>query len=130
MACAGEQLQAELAIPESGVGRIQAGQGVKLLYDAFPYQRYGIKYGTLRWISPASLSPAFRALVDIQDKEIAAGGQPRQLIPGMSGKAEIVIGRRSLISYIFEPINQLKESLSEASESSASASSDNTPNQK
>src|SRR5262249_38525631 len=38
LACANERLVAELTVPESGVGRIQAGQGVKLLYDAFPYQ--------------------------------------------------------------------------------------------
>lgn len=111
LACADEQLQAEMTIPESGVGRIKAGQGVKLFYDAFPYQRYGVKYGALRWITPASATPTFRALVDIQDVSVWANGQVRQLLPGMTGKSEIVVGKRSLISYAFEPIHQLKESL-------------------
>jgi membrane fusion protein len=111
LACAGEQLQAEMTIPESGIGRIKTGQGVKLFYDAFPYQRYGVRYGSLRWITPASPTPSFRALVEIQDDSIWANDQARQLLPGMTGKSEIVVGRRSLISYAFEPIRQLKESL-------------------
>jgi membrane fusion protein len=114
LACAGDELQAELSIPETGVGRIHAGQGVRLLYDAFPYQRFGIKHGTLAWISPASTDSGFRGRADIRNEAVAVNGQPRPLMPGMSGRAEIVIGRRSLISYVFEPINQLKENFSEA----------------
>jgi membrane fusion protein len=114
IACAGEQLQAELMVPGSGVGRISEGQAVRLLYDSFPYQRYGVKYGVLRWLSPSSTEQAFRAHVDIQDEAITVNGQPRLLMAGMSGRAEIVTGKRSLISFIFEPIQQLKESLSQA----------------
>jgi membrane fusion protein len=114
----GEMLQAELAVPATGVGRLCAGQGVKLLYDAFPYQRYGVRYGVVRWISPASLdskeSPTFRALVDLETESLVVAGQPRALLPGMSGRAEVVIGRRSLISFVFEPIRQLKESFADA----------------
>ena len=48
LACAGERLQAQLALPPSGVGQIKPGQPVKLLYDTFPYQRYGVRQGTVR----------------------------------------------------------------------------------
>jgi len=34
----------------------------------------------------------------------------------MSGKAEIVIGNRSLIEYVFEPLRQLKENFSDVPE--------------
>lgn len=114
LAGAGERLLAELIVPESGVGRLELGQGVKLLYDAFPYQRYGVKGGSLRWIAPTSNSASFRAVVEIDDESIAVNGQPRALLPGMTGKSEVVVGKRSLISFAFEPIRQLKESLSEA----------------
>ena len=50
VACAGEQLQAEVSVTPTGTGRIEPGQPVRLLYDAFPYQRYGIKHGTVRWV--------------------------------------------------------------------------------
>ena len=52
--CDGEPLQAELMLPERGMALVRLGQPVKLLYDAFPYERYGVQYATLRWLSPAS----------------------------------------------------------------------------
>ena len=113
LACAGETLQAELKVPETGLGKLEIGQGVKLKYDAFPYQRYGVRYGRVAWLSPAGSDTAsgstFRANVEISDRELVVQGQPRQLIAGMSGTAEIVVGNRSIIEYIFEPLRKLKE---------------------
>ena len=117
VACAGERLQAELTVPQSGLGLIKAGQGVKLLYDAFPYQRYGVRGGEIRWVSPASVSvaatSAFLARADIDRSQIIVNGQARALTPGMAGQAQVVVGKRSLISFAFEPLRQLKESLSD-----------------
>lgn len=118
LACAGEQLQAELTVPQSGVGRLKLGQGVKLLYEAFPYQRYGVRYGTVRWVSPASVmvedSAAFHAFVDIADEAVVVEGQPRPLKAGMRGAAQVVVGRMPLIAYAFEPLRQLRESVADA----------------
>ena len=115
MVSSSDIVEAELSIPEWGMGRIKNGQKVRLLYDAFPYQRYGIQYGTVRWISPSTITTkekqSFRALTEIKDGAIQVDGQSRPLLPGMNGKAEIVVGRRSLISYAFEPIRQLREKL-------------------
>jgi membrane fusion protein len=115
LACGGERLQAELAVPQKGLGRLQPGQAVKLLYDAFPYQRYGVQYGTVRWVSPASLASdpevAFRAFVDLDDATIRVDGQPRSLKAGMRGTARVVVSRVRLITYAFEPLRQLRENL-------------------
>ena len=114
LACGGERLQAELTVPQKGLGRLQPGQAVKLLYDAFPYQRYGVHYGTVRWVSPASLATAdadFRAFVDLDDDTIRVDGQPRPLKAGMRGTARVVVSRVRLITYAFEPLRQLRENL-------------------
>jgi multidrug efflux pump subunit AcrA (membrane-fusion protein) len=114
LACEGGGLQAELSIPQKGMAQLKAGQTVKLLYDAFPYQRYGVRYATLRWISPAAQGgeePVFRALAETKDAGIRVRDGMRALMPGMGGTAEIVIGKRSLVSYAFEPLRQLQESL-------------------
>src|SRR5262249_20145548 len=111
MACASEPLQAELQIPQAGAGRVRTGQGVKLLYDSFPYQQFGVKYGTLRWISPASPMSNFRAIADIEDENIMVSGQPTPLKAGMGGRAEVIIAKRTLISFAFDPIRQLRENL-------------------
>jgi multidrug efflux pump subunit AcrA (membrane-fusion protein) len=117
LAGAAAQLQAELIVPQSRMGRITAGQRVRLLYDAFPFQRYGIRYGSVRWASPASETvqdgSAFRVLVDNDDNTIWAGGEARTLLAGMGGQAEVVVGRRSLLEYAFEPLRRLKESMAE-----------------
>ena len=117
LACSGERLQAELTVPQSGLALIRPGQPVKLLYDAFPYQRYGVHYGVVRWTSPASVmvnsAPAFRVLVGLSDETVRVNGQPRPLMPGMGGTARVVVGSRSLISYAFEPLRQLRENLAE-----------------
>jgi membrane fusion protein len=118
LACAGERLQAELTVPQAALGRIQPGLGVKLLYEAFPYQRYGVRYGTVRWVSPSSVlvndTPVFRVLVDIVDDAILVQGQPRPLMAGMRGKAEVVVGRTSVLGYVFAPLRQLREALADA----------------
>lgn len=111
LACASERLQAELQIPQAGAGRVKAGQGVKLLYDSFPYQQFGVKFATLRWISPTSSTPDFRAIADIDDASVNVLGQPTALKAGMGGRAEVVIARRSLISIAFDPIRQLRENM-------------------
>ena len=126
VACAGGALQAELTVPPGGVSRLRPGQGVKLLYDAFPYQRHGVRFGTVRWVSPAGATagaapgaagggpPVFRATAAIADESILVDGRPRPLMAGMGGRAEVVVGRRSLISHALEPLRQLRESLADA----------------
>jgi HlyD family type I secretion membrane fusion protein len=120
LAATDEALQAELKVPEGGVGKLKTGQGVKLKYDSFPYQRYGVKYGRVAWLSPATIETkegaSFTAKVELSDREVLVQGQPRPLNAGMSGKAEIVIGNRSLIEYIFEPLRQLKENMMDVPE--------------
>lgn len=115
LACGGNQLIAELTVPESGLGKLKLDQGVKLKYDAFPYQRFGAKHGRLAWLSPAKSenSPNFTARVELTEKEISVKGQQRNLNAGMTGSAEIVVGKRTLLSYVFEPIKQLRENLAD-----------------
>jgi hypothetical protein len=38
-------LQAEIYIPSRAIGFVKPGQEVRLLYDAFPYQRFGAYRG-------------------------------------------------------------------------------------
>ena len=117
LACAGERLEAEISVPHSGAGQIKPGQIVKLLYEAFPYQRHGVKYGTVRWVSPASVmvkdKVVFRMLADIEDTAVVVKGEPRPLMAGMGGRADIVVGRRSLLTYAFEPLRQLRGTLAD-----------------
>jgi membrane fusion protein len=114
---AGHRLEAEFSLPQAGVPLVKPGQSVKLRFDAFPYQRYGVQFGTVRWLGSAGMqgrdTSAFRALVDLRGDSIRVRGHPRPLLAGMGGQADVVVGRRSLVSYAFEPIRALKENLAE-----------------
>jgi membrane fusion protein len=120
LACSGEKLIAQMSVPQSGVAKIKQGQGVKLLYDAFPYQRYGVRFGKVRWVSPASVAEkdgaVFPIFIDLQDEMLLIKGQRRSFMPGMGGRAQVVVDKRSLISYAFAPIRQLKEMLAKPPE--------------
>ena len=124
IACAGERLQVEMMLGQKDVSRVRVGQGAKLLYDAFPYQRFGARQGRVRWVGPATAgrtvtsattpdaSGVFRALIDAGDSTIAVRGEQRPLLVGMRGQARVVTGRRTLVSYAFEPIRALRENFS------------------
>ncbi|MEP6731100.1 MAG: HlyD family efflux transporter periplasmic adaptor subunit [bacterium] len=121
VACDGQRLQVEMDVGQQAVAHVRVGQGAKLLYDAFPYQRFGVKFGLVRWVGPASVMPRaggsadareFRALIDAADSTILVQGEARPLLAGMRGTARVVTGKRTLISFAFEPIRALRENFS------------------
>jgi membrane fusion protein len=109
------RLQARLDVPESGLSLLKAQQHVRLLFDAFPYQRFGVVSGSIEWISPAAVAreqgSEFVALASLDRKQIVAGGNAYALKPGMRGQARITVGRRALIEYAIEPLHKLHENL-------------------
>ena len=115
LACAGKELRAEIAVADRGLGLVAAGQRVKLYYDAFPYQRHGVRYATVRWIGPASGArpdaPAFRVLADLDAPDVVLRGVRRPFLPGMSGSAEIVVAEQTALAYGLEPLRALRENL-------------------
>jgi HlyD family secretion protein len=117
VACAGTPLMAELALPGAGVARLRAGLDTKLFFDAFPYQRHGARAGRVTWVSPAPVSSGagaptgFRAHVESGERAVRIDGRMQPLMAGMTGQADIVVGRRTLIAYAFEPLRALRENL-------------------
>jgi membrane fusion protein len=113
LACAGKKLQAKLALPDTDSGRLRPGQRVILLYDAFPYGRYGPRYGTVRWLGTAMTDEAQSrpiGFADLHEQFVVVGGEPRPLRTGMRGSAKIVLDRRPLIDFALRPLRQFRES--------------------
>jgi len=108
-------LSARLLLEEEGLPRLAPGQRVRLFLDAFPYQRYGSVLATLEWISPAAVAVgdgwAFVGRASLDRAEILVQGRPRSLRAGMKGEARIVVGSRTLIEYVVEPLRQLRENM-------------------
>jgi membrane fusion protein len=109
-------LVAELYVPSRAIGFIAPGQRVRLLYDAFPYQRFGPSYGTVQSVSGSVLAPqevtaaislaepVYRVLVTLEAQSIQAFGHPQRIQSGMSLTADIVLEQRSFAEFLLEPL--------------------------
>ena len=114
------KLQAELFIPVRAIGFVEVGQDVRILYDSFPYQRFGSYHGHITKISetvllasdveaPVTLrEPAYSATVALDQTEINANGRKIPLQPDMSLRADIILEKRTLVSWIFAPLRHLR----------------------
>jgi len=112
----GATLEAELFIPTSASAFIKPGQEVRLLYDAFPYQRFGSGAGSIVQVSqnavvPGDLAtpqafaePVYVVRVRLGDATMTAFGEKVSLKPGMTLKANVVLEQRSIFAWIFEPL--------------------------
>lgn len=104
---------ARLRLSETGLPKLAVGQKVRFFFDAFPYQRYGAVDARLNWISPSAISTPegsyFVGLASLEENTKSKSKvQPRV---GMRGEARVVVGRRTLMEYAFEPIRQLRENV-------------------
>lgn len=110
-------LIAELYVPSSAAGFVKAGQPVRLMYQAYPYQSFGAAQGVIVSASRTVLTPAelhtpgvtvsvpvFRVRVRLLREDMPAYGQSIPLQPGMLLSADIVTQRRSLIRWLFDPL--------------------------
>ncbi len=116
----GSVLQAELLVPARAIGFVKPGQTVRLAYEAFPFQRFGLHGGRVVTVSrnllrPAELiapiaiaEPSYRVIVALDRQSVPAFGQDFPLGPDMTLKADIVLDRRSLLEWVFEPLISLR----------------------
>ncbi len=110
------ELRARLLLGEAGFPKLAVAQKVRYFFEAFPYQRYGAVTGKLDWISPSVVTSSdgarFVGLGSLERTAMPVGhGQSLPLRVGMKGEAHIIVGRRTMIEYAFEPIRQLSENM-------------------
>jgi len=116
------KVEAEVDIDSADVARLRVGDTVRVKLDALPFQRHGTIDGTLRVITENSFQPEknrtgdnkpdgqpafFRARIALGPLELRDVPKDFRLIPGMTATAEIKIGRRTIISYVLDPIVRL-----------------------
>ncbi len=110
-------LQGDLYAPSRAAGFIKPGQEVRLMYQAFPYQKFGAGRGVVQSVSRTVLAPSevaipglqvqepvFRVRVKLDRDTVSAYGQDVPLQPGMLVSADIVMDRRSLLEWLLEPL--------------------------
>ncbi len=108
-------LRANMTSQESGF--LQVGMPVKVKFDAYPFQDYGIIEGRLISISPDSKiteTPSgpietFELEVALEKTFIQAQNKRIALTPGQTGTAEVIVRQRRVIDFILDPFKKLQK---------------------
>ena len=110
------ELEAQLFVPARAIGFVAPGQAVRIAYDAFPFQRFGLYGGTVATVSQTLLKPSetvapillkepsHRVTVRLDRHTVTAYGRGLAVRPDMSLTADIVFDRRSLLEWLLDPL--------------------------
>lgn len=113
-------LQATLFVPTRAIGFIRAGQKVRLLYDAFPFQRFGTYSGHVVSVSKTILSetdvaaplelkePAYKVVAALDRPDVDANGEKIPLQAGMLLQADILLEKRELVRWLLDPLMDIR----------------------
>lgn len=116
----GSGMHVELLVPTRAIGFLKPGQEVVLRYEAFPHERFGQYRGTIKeidrnvWTSGERVGPlqarepVYRVDVALESQTVSALGQQLPLRPGMLVNADLLLEKRTILEWIFEPVLQLK----------------------
>ena len=109
----GANLYIEAKVPSRDISYLKVGDEVRIKLEAYPFQRFGTTDGVLEVIGADSVpldandggSPlVYRTQVRITDSPASLARRGIHLKPGMVASAEIKTGKRSIASYILDPI--------------------------
>ena len=122
---ADEPLLAEVLVENKDAGFIQSGQQAHIKVASYDFQRYGMIDATVDHVSADSSTqsnqnnPAddqvipsraqqsgYKAILTMDKQELQYNGKTYMVKPGMQISAEINLGARSVMGYIFSPITR------------------------
>ncbi len=116
-------LEAEVEVSPADVGEIRVNDAARIKIDAYPFQKHGTIVGKVGNVSADTFSRQsamggevyyYLTRLTLTDTSLQHLPSPTRLLPGMTLTAEIITGKRTVISYFLYPvIRVLDESLRE-----------------
>jgi hemolysin D len=108
-------LKAQMTSEQSGFLRV--GMPVKIKFDAYPFQDYGIVQGRVSWIAPDSKIQetnsgnieTFGLEIALDKPYIQTANKRIPLIPGQTATAEVIVRQRRLIDFMLDPFKKLQK---------------------
>jgi HlyD family type I secretion membrane fusion protein len=104
-------LEADVNVRAEDIGFIKVGDPVQVKLDAYRYLQHGTAQGVIKTISEGSFTtddnntpvpPYFKVRVKITDVHLRNVPKDFRLIPGMTVAGDIMVGKRTLLSYLVE----------------------------
>lgn len=100
-------------LPNKHIGRVRTGLPVKLKFEAFPYQNYGLGRGRVLAISPDAKQIGnesfYEITVALDNTSLVRGKKEFQLFMGLTFLGEIVVERQRIIDVFLQPFKSLRE---------------------
>lgn len=120
----GAKMEAEVQIDSVDVGYIKPGDKVHIKLDAFPFQKHGALDANVRTISEdafrrdnstgAGMDAFYLSRIALANTRLKNMNARTRLLPGMTLSAEIVVGKRTVLSYLLWPLTKaMDESIRE-----------------
>jgi hemolysin D len=108
-------IRAQIATNESG--SLRTGLPVKLKFDAYPFQDYGVIEGKLIEISPTTLEmdtpngkvAAYNLEISLKQHCMPTSNKCTKLRPGDTATAEIIVRQRRIIDFLLDPFKKLQQ---------------------
>ncbi len=108
-------LKAQIATKESG--SLIKGMPVKIKFDAYPFQDYGVVKGKLIVISPTSKivenqqsnTATYNLEITLNQTCISTSKECILLRPGDTATAEVIVRQRRVIDFILDPFKKLQQ---------------------
>lgn len=103
-------LVVQARIKPQDIGYIRVGQSVKVKVSSFDFARYGTVDGRLDFISATTFSdergePYYRGRIGLS-RNYLGDDRRRRILPGMIVQAGIFTGEKTVLSYLFKPIQR------------------------
>ena len=104
-------MEANVNVAAGDIGFISVGDVVQLKLDAYRFMRHGTAKGVIKAISEGSfttdenntpVNPYFKVRVSIEEVHLRNVPADFRLIPGMTLVGDIMVGKRTLLSYLVE----------------------------
>ncbi len=97
-----------MTVPSHNLGRLHAGQPVRIRLNAYPHAEYGILKGEVLRLSPIPEQIGqYELLVALPEGLRTPQGRDLPMIPQMDGTAEIIISNPRLIERLVSPFAKL-----------------------
>jgi len=107
--------KALMFLPSRALGKVEAGQQVTLIYDAYPLYEHGSFQGRVQNISATPIDPREYLIpldisepVYLMEAELLQGHEELALRPGMQFSAELIVGSQTILYSILKPLRVLE----------------------
>jgi hemolysin D len=106
-------MEADVNVRAEDIGFIKGGDVVQLKLDAYRYMRHGTAKGVIKTVSEGSFTvddnqtpvdPYFKVRIAITEVHLRNVPKDFRLIPGMTLAGDIMVGKRTILSYLVEGV--------------------------